>query len=303
MIYDDMHQCYKTLKEKVNSAIKDTDLNTFFNTLASINEPTLITGVGGSSIVATYLAKVLREKNHIIATFAFPRDLEYMNLDAYKNVIAVSYSGNNIGVDASFNNNLNKYLLTGHPKENVNNIIYHMPQEISYVSIGATIIPLSLITLYYKNDTNLINEILDKTISTTSNNSSYEIMYGYETLSAATLLESCIIESGMANCILHEKYNYAHGRINTTKHLSSDLIFFKMNNEYDELLADTLPKLYKNIITIERNYEDDIINDYCDCVLGIKLIGSIADNKNCSISDPKELPLNDVFYLYKGKLK
>lgn len=303
MIFDDMHKNFETLKERLSIAIKDTNLDAMFKTLSSIKEPTLVTGVGGSSIVATYLAKVLREKNNIIATFAYPRDIEYMNLSGYKNIISVSYSGGNIGVDASFNNNLNKYLFTGHARENVNNIVYSMPEELSYVSIAATIIPLSLITLYYKNDINIVNEIVDKTISTTSNNKEYEVMYGYETNTAATLLESSIIESGMASIVLHEKYNYAHGRMNTTKNSNSDLIFFKANNEYDDLLLEKLPELYKNIIVIDKYYEDDIVNDYCSCVLGLKLCEAIADNKHCSISDPGELPLNDVFYLYKGKLK
>lgn len=303
MIYDDMHKNFDSLKERLNIAINNTDLDAMFNTLSSLKEPTLVTGLGGSSIVATYLAKVLREKNNIVATFAYPRDLQYMNLNGYKNVICVSYSGSNIGVDASFDNNLNKYLFTGHSKDNVNNIVYSMPEELSYVSICATLIPLSLITLYYKNDIKLVNEIIEKTIKTDSNNSSYEVMYGYENATAAILLESSITESGMASIVLHEKYNYAHGRINTTKHTNSDLIFFKSNNEYEDLLADKLPQLYKNIITIDRFYEDDVINDYCDCVIGLRLCEAIADNKKCSISDPGELPLNDVFYLYKGKLK
>lgn len=303
MKFDDMHSNFETLKEKLNIAIKDTDLNKMFDTLSSIKEPTLVTGVGGSSIVATYLAKVLREKNNIIATFTYPRDIQYMNLSGYKNVISVSYSGNNIGVDASFDNNLNKYLLTGHAKENINNIVYSMPEELSYVSIGATIIPLALITLYYKNDIALINEIVDKTITTDSNNTSYEVMYGYENQTAALLLESSIIESGMAKLVLHEKYNYAHGRMNTTKISNSDLIFLKSNNEYDDLLASKLTELYKNIIMIEGKYSDQVINDFYECVIGLRLCEAIADNKNCSISDPKELPLNDIFYLYKGKLK
>lgn len=303
MKFDDMHQCFNTMKDKVFKAIENTNMDEFINTLSSIDSPTLITGVGGSSIVATFLAKVLREKNKIIATFAFPRDIEYMDLSGYKNVIAVSYSGNNIGVDVSLNNNLNKYLLTGNPKDNINNIVYTMDLEASYVSINATIIPLSLILLYYKYDTDIIKEAIDTSISTNSNNTLYEVMYGYENITAATLLESSIVESGIGMCSLHEKYNYAHGRINLTKNTNSDLIYFKSNNEYDELLINTLPSLYDNIITIEPKYEDTLINDYYTSVLSMKLIKNIADNKNISISDPIELPLNDVFYLYKGKLK
>lgn len=303
MNYDNMHDCFRTMKEKIYGAIDNTDLNKMFTALASIKEATLVTGVGGSSIVAIFLAKVLRQKNHIVATFAFPRDLQYMDLSGYKNVISVSYSGNNIGVDASFANKLNKYLLSGSPRDGVNNIIYKMHKEGSYVSINATVVPLSLILLYYINDMNFIDEAINLNISTDSNNEAYEVLYGYENITAATLLESYLVESGMASCVLHEKYNYAHGRINLTKNLHSDLIFFKMNNEYDDLLAATLPSLYDKIITIARKHEDDVVDDYYASVLSLKLVKAIAENKDRDISDPGELPQNDVFYLYKGKLK
>ena len=301
-VYDKMHDCFDSMKDKIDKAIKDTDLQSLFKTLSSIKEPTLVTGVGGSSIVAMFLAKTLREKNKIIATFAYPRDMKYMNLDGYKNVISVSYSGANIGVDASFDNDLNKYLLTGNPRVGINNIVYKMPKENSYVSINATIVPLSLILLYYQNDINTIYEIINSNIQSDSNNNSYELIYGYESIAAATMLESSIIESGMGSIVLHEKYNYAHGRINITRNTNSDLIFFKSNNEYDEVLAKTLPSLYKKIITIDSKYDDIVVNDYYLALMGLKLVGAIADNKKVDISCPNELEQNDIFYLYKGNL-
>ena len=102
-----------------------------FEVLDGIEGPTLVCGVGGSAVVGTYLAKILREKKHIIATFIYPRDLYYMNVSGYENIVSVSYSGNNIGVDAIKGRKLNKYLLTGNPKKGFKNIVYKM-QEIVF---------------------------------------------------------------------------------------------------------------------------------------------------------------------------
>ena len=303
MIFDKMDDCFRTLNEKVDKAIQDSDLEKLFAMLDEIEGPTLVCGVGGSSVVATYLAKVLREKKHIITDFVSPRDLFYMDLQPYQNVIAVSYSGNNIGAQAILHTDLNKYLFTGYPREGVNNLVYQMPKELSYVSISATLVPLSLLFLYYCNDYDLLNEILNKEISSASNNDTYEVISGYETQTASVILESSFIESGMASCILHDKYNFCHGRINHSRRAHSDLIFFKGNNELDEMLKKNLPNHFRKIITIEKEYEDDVINDFYATLLSMKLIRDIAQNKHRDISDMDELEDNDVFYLFTGKMK
>ncbi|MBQ1567651.1 MAG: hypothetical protein IIZ80_07170 [Erysipelotrichaceae bacterium] len=303
MKYEKMTDCFASLSDKVAYAIDNSDLKKIFEVLDGIEGPTLVCGVGGSAVVGTYLAKILREKKHIIATFIYPRDLYYMNVSGYENIVSVSYSGNNIGVDAIKGRKLNKYLLTGNPKKGFKNIVYKMLPEASFVSIGATIVPLSILTLYYKNDPELVKEIVSLETGLTSTDDHFEVMSGYETITAATLIESALVESGMATCLVHEKYNYCHGRVNITKVLDSDLIFFKMNNELDEALYSTLYKYYDNIICIERRYKDDIINDFCDCVIGLKLIRNIALIKGFDISDMKEVPDNDVLYLFNGKMK
>ncbi len=302
MNYDKMNDCFATLKDKVEYAIANTDLDLFFRKLDEIEGPTLVCGVGGSSVVASFLAKVLREKKHIISTFAFPRDLKYMDLTPYRNVISVSYSGNNIGAEVMFQTDLKKYLLTGNERDDCDNIVYHMIREDSYVSISATIVPLSLILLWYRNDPDIVREILNEEIRSDSDNSFYEVMSGYETSTASVMLESSITESGMAACVVHDKYNYCHGRINLSRHSNADLIFFKMDNELDDLLYENLKNHFRKIITISRKYEDDVINDYYATLISLKLIREIANNKGTDISDMKELADNDVFYRFNGEM-
>ncbi len=302
MNYDKMNDCFATLKDKVEYAIANTDLDLCFRKLDEIEGPTLVCGVGGSSVVASFLAKVLREKKHIISTFAFPRDLKYMDLTPYRNVISVSYSGNNIGAEVMFQTDLKKYLRTGNERDDCDNIVYHMIREDSYVSISATIVPLSLILLWYRNDPDIVREILNEEIRSDSDNSFYEVMSGYETSTASVMLESSITESGMAACVVHDKYNYCHGRINLSRHSNADLIFFKMDNELDDLLYENLKNHFRKIITISRKYEDDVINDYYATLISLKLIREIANNKGTDISDMKELADNDVFYRFNGEM-
>ena len=226
-----------------------------------------------------------------------------MDLTPYENVIAVSYSGNNIGVDVIYETGLHKYLFTGHPREDVTNLLYNMKEENSYVSISATMVPLSILLMYYTdNDRTLLEEILKEDIQSDSASDFYEVLSGYETQTAGILLESSLIESGMAACVVHDKYNFCHGRINLSRHEDSDLIFFKMDNELDELLYDKLQSHYGKTITIPRKNEDDVINDYIASLLSLKLIHQIAINKGAEISDMDELPDNDSFYLFKGKM-
>ena len=303
MKYDNMDDCFASMENKVRYGLENSDLTKISQTLNSIQGPTLVCGVGGSSVVALFLAKALRERKHLLATFAYPRDLLYMDLSGYESIIAVSYSGNNIGVSALDDLPLKRYLFTGHPREGYENIVYQMAEEISYVSINATIVPMAIILNCLGYDKETILQLLKMETSISSDNTRFEVLYGYETLTAAMQLESSLSESGLASCILHEKYNYCHGRINLTRHNDGDLIFFAMDNELDEMLKEQLPKYYKKIITVPRNDPDDLLNDFCDTILALKFLRNIAIDRHYDISDMKELPDNDVLYLFKGKMK
>lgn len=303
MNYDKMKDCFASMQEKVDYALDHSDLNSIFDTLGSIDGPTIVSGSGGSYIVATFLSKILEKKNRIVTVCRSPRDLSYMPLNGYRNIITVSYSGNNLGVALSFDNDLNHYLFTGNARENVRNIIYTMPAEHSYVSVNATIIPLSILFLYYHNDRKLLKEILETDTDLSSSNHQYEVFSGYETLTAGTMLESSIIEAGFGTCIVHDKYNYCHGRMNIIKNTDADLILFDSGNELDQTLKEHLSHYYKHMLLFQRRYEDDLINDFYQTLLSLKLVRNIGESLNIDISDMKELPDNDSLYLFNGKVK
>ena len=103
---------FKYLKERVIDSLEHTDLEFIRHELSKINEPTIFSGVGGSSVVSEFGSKVMNKKNGIISINSEPRDFIYRNNNPFRNVIACSYSGNNYGVKLSFLNELKKYLLS-----------------------------------------------------------------------------------------------------------------------------------------------------------------------------------------------
>lgn len=301
---DDMYVNLKKILPRVLEALENTNLEDIFKKLADIKEPTIVTGVGGSSVVATFLAKVLNEKNHIIATFKFPRELKYMDLSGYKNVIAVSYSGRNIGVDASFDNDLNKYLLSGSTRENINSLQYTvLDEEYSYVSMAGTFIPLSIILMYYKYDLDLIKEILSIRKDYDIDDSKvYEIMTSEKSITACTMLESTMVEGSLVAPVIHEKYNYCHGRTMFNYYYQNVLIYFDDNSDLDKLFKDNLLKTYRKVIMIERKYDDSIIDDYYQTYLCLLLCKKISElqGKDMSIKNVPEI--SEIVYGYKGNI-
>jgi len=138
-----MKKNFDSLEERLWCALSKTDLEKIRYELSKINEPTLISGVGGSSVVSCYASKVLNNTNKIITKNIEPRDFKYFNLDGFKNVIACSYSGNNYGTQLAFNNNLKHYLLSSN-KPNSDDIVSlryetNGDKEKSFISLSSTI--------------------------------------------------------------------------------------------------------------------------------------------------------------------
>lgn len=289
---------------RVLDSLEKTDLNQIFKTLEGIKEPTIVTGVGGSSIVAEFLAKVLNEKNHIIATFKFPRDVKLMDLSGYKNIISVSYSGKNIGVDASFDNDLNKYLLSGSTREGINSLQYVVEdEEFSFVSMAGTFIPLSIILMYYKNDVDLIKDILSIKKSFDIDDSKiYEIMTSEKSKTASTMLDSTLVEGSLAAPIFHEKYNYCHGRTMFNYYFQNPLIYFDDNSDLDKLFKENLFKTYRKVIMIDSKYDDSVINDYYQTYIALLLCIELSRKQNKDMSIKNVPEISEIVYTYKGNM-
>ncbi len=274
------------LQERVLDSLEKTDLIKIKSILSSIKEPTLVSGVGGSAVVSLFLSKILSVKNNIICENVTARDLIYKNLTCFKNIMACSYSGNNYGVVSSFNNNLNKYLLSRKFKEGVTNINYSsIDIEESFISLSSTLIPMSILLAYYlDNDIDIIKEILNSTPEFHFSDSNiYEVLSGYETNTASKFIESTLTESGIGIPIVHDKYDYCHGRSTLSYNYNSNLILLNTNSELDELY-------------------NSITDNYYFTYLSMLLCKQIADAKKKDLSIVDYSPLVKKLYYFKGEM-
>ena len=182
---------FKYLKERVIDSLEHTDLEFIRHELSKINEPTIFSGVGGSSVVSEFGSKVMNKKNGIISINSEPRDFIYRNNNPFRNVVACSYSGNNYGVELSFLNELKKYLLSNNAFEDkdVTYLKYDttIDSERSFISLGATLIPVSILMDYYLNgkDKDLVDSIQEQDFNFEPENDIYEIYTGHDTSTAS----------------------------------------------------------------------------------------------------------------------
>ena len=339
-----MYENFSKLESRVFDSLSKTDLVSAKKILSSISGPTLVSGVGGSNIVSDFLSKVLSVKNNIICENTTPRDLVYKNLNSYKNVITCSYSGNNLGVFKSFDNNLNKYLLSRKTIEGVTNINYVVDDiEKSFISLSSTLIPMSIILLYYCDDINIIKEILsykpiydsvkwkeilvgyeqsecyhlatpttdiDAFVEELATNwplfntvsSVFEIISGYETSTSTKFIESTMTEAGIGVPVVHDKYDYCHGRSTLTHRLFNNLIFFDGNSELDEILRKEVNRYYNLVIKIAKKYDDEIINDFYLTYVSMLLCRSLAGQLEIDLSNVDYSPIVKKLYYFKGEM-
>ena len=295
-----MYYNFDILINRVLESLNKTDLEYIRQVLGTIKGNTLVSGVGGSSVVSTYASKILSKKNGIITTNVEPRDINYMNISNYLNILSCSYSGNNYGVEVSFNNSLMHYLLSSNYREDCVNIIYDADKEDSFISLSSTLIPMSILLSYYlDNDISIIEEILTSKLTNYIKLSNiYEIFTGYETSSASKYLESTLTESGIAIAILHDKYDYCHGRSTIARDNNTIRILFNSDTELDNILINEL----NNIYVLDKKYKDDIINDYYLTYICMLLTKEIASRKNRDLSRVDYLPIVKKLYRFKGEM-
>lgn len=300
-----MKENFDKLNQRVIDSLNNTDLERINYKLSNIKTPTLVSGVGGSNTVSEYASKILSQKNHIITRNTEPRDFNYMDITPYKNVLACSYSGNNYGVDLAFLNNLKHYLLASkeNEKEGIINLTYSFnDRENSFISLGATLVPCSIMLNYYlDNDKErIINMLNSFDFNFDVNCDAYEIFSGYETSTASNYLESTLMEAGLGLPIVHDKYSYCHGRSTISTVSNNNVIYFNLNTELDKLLIDELPKYYKEIIVLDA--EPNLVSEYSLLIKCMYLTKYIAEQKQKDLSDVDYNPIVKKLYKYKGKI-
>lgn len=299
---------FEFLKERVVDSLDNTDLDFIRNELSRLSKPTLFSGVGGSSVVSEFGAKVINAKNGIISVNSEPRDFLYRNNGAFTNVVACSYSGNNYGVELSFLKGLRKYLLSSNlfDESDVTYLKYGttIEKENSFISLGATLIPISILMNYYLNGQNsLMLDCIEETqFNYDLKSDVYEIFSGYDSSTASKYLESTMVESGIGIPIVHDKYSYCHGRSTFGINYSGNIIYFNRNTEFDKMMLEELKQYYSRIITIDSKFEDQILDDYQMLIQCMYLTKHIAEKKSKDLSKVDYSPIVKKLYKYKGQI-
>lgn len=300
------------LKERIIDTINNSNLNKINTHLSSINDPILITGAGGSNVACEFARKVLEEKNNCFVKILDPRDLKYINKKNYKNIMSVSYSGNNFGVKLTFENNLNKYILTNNKKkyDNVTSIIYNntIEKEKSFISLASTLMPITILLNYYLDNKNILKiiDIAFKNVKKINlpDKKNITIIYGNESVTTAKFLETTFIEAGIANVMLCTKYNYCHGQTTLPYHIKNqDLIFLKTSeNELDQVILKETESLYNKVIVIESNYKDNVVTDFNLLIQSVYFIYEISKKYKKDLSEVKYAPAVKKLYYFEGSI-
>lgn len=300
-----MKDNFEKLESRVFNSLYYTDLERLNYLLSLIDGTTLVSGVGGSSVVSLFASKVLSVKNHVIACNVEPRDFKYMDISLFKNVLACSYSGNNYGVELAFLNDLKHYLLSskGNDREDIINLTYNdSDKEKSFVSLSATLIPCSILLNYYLNNDKerIIDNLESYNYDFDVNCDAFEIFSGYETAVASKFLESTFIEAGIGIPVVHDKYSYCHGRSTLSTVYNNIAIYLNTNTELDRLLLEELYKYYKDVIVIDSF--NGILSEYNCLVKCMYLAKYIAECKSKDLSGVDYNPIVKRLYKYNGNL-
>ena len=307
-----MKENFELLLPRVIDTLKVSDLKRIKNELNSIKGNTIIIGAGGSSVVADFASKVINRDFLNICMSS--RDLNYSNIDLFDNILVISYSGRGYVVESAINKNKKVYLLTNSDNKynNVNVIKYEskIKRENSFISLASTLMPISILLNYYNQiDIKEIEKIFNK-VSTDiisgktsiNKNNIYEIMGGKEYSSSMKYLETTMVESGIAIPIIHDKYDYCHGRSTISYINNNGLIYFDNNKELDKLMLKELKKYYEEIIIIEKYNKSNLINDYYGIIKSMYLTKLLATNKNKNLSKVDHSPLVYKLYNYRGEM-
>ena len=298
----------------------------------------LFVGTGGSLSGSQFASIVINELYGSNTYSILPRDIIYRNNKMIDKIIMFSYSGTTndlIQATKQFSND-KKYIITKGEIQNIviktgiskNNIISYRTaankgKERGFLSFEGAVSPAILFLKYYLENNNELNinieDFLIKTIDYWNNyfnelfkdkkikeiikkGNNINIFSGDYTKSATTDLESKLIESGILNCIVHEKKNFSHGRFINYENLNNkNNIYFKQNQieKYEEKLLEYLKN--DNNIIIESKY-NGILSEFDLLIASQYLTYHIGKLLKIDISKPNYSEDAMKIYFYKGEL-
>ncbi len=309
-----MQENFDLLKKRIIDTHEVSDLKGIKDKIKSIKGNTICVGAGGSNVVANYASKVISKLNGNLVLCMMPRDLEHINLANFDNVLIASYSGKGKAVDLALNNKLNKYLLSNNDikYDGVTNITYNntIEKENSFISLAATLMPMSILLKTYMglrdpHYISIIEEMFDKVKVNIKWNDIYEIIGGIENSTVIKYLESTMVESGIAVPVVHDKYDFCHGRSTLSYKNNNGLIYLdNRNKEIDKLILSEAKKYYTEVIALNGYYPspDELTDEFYMTLQAMYLTKKMAENKGEDLTGVDHSPLVYKLYNFKGTM-
>ena len=313
---------------------KANDIREMLYQLTINNKPTLIVATGGSKVVAYYLKSIIERLriDGIICEVIEPRDYFYKaNRNQFSSLITISTSGNTNGIKEVLNDfNGTKFLITqNNPESNYQVISWGNEKyetEKSFISLTSSLGPITLmldattslnieissskikkINDKIKQLLNKSREKIDRLSFDFKNVSLIQIMSGYETKTSSCVLESNLVETGLAASVIHDKGSFCHGRSNLLfQYPDSHVIYLcHQRKELDNILIELINREYSNISIFDTEdiNEDYFWKEYYLILQMYFLSKKIADDKNIDLTQPEYNPkLVKKLYNFRGEM-
>ena len=308
------------------------------NKLGEINfvskDNCLFIGTGGSYASAYFASRVINSLYGCNTYALYPRDVLYRNNVNINKVILFSYSGttNDIINSVKDFDSKNIYLITkgelktivlktGILKKNI--LSYRTSsnkgKERGFLAFEGAVAPAAILFKYYleksmgnidaiefiKDSINYWDEQIAKIIVNNAvkikENKLINIFRGDYVNTASYDLESKIIESGIFNCIIHEKKNFSHGRFINYENLKNNFSIYFKQKATSPYEIELLKYLETNCLLIESRY-NGILAEFDLLIASQFIIYYIGKVLDIDVSKPKYSEVAMKIYFYKGKL-
>lgn len=327
----------KNLEARVRNALNSSALKKINNVKFSRTDNCIFIGTGGSFACSLFASKIINNLYGCNTYSLYPRDVMYRNNDIISKIILFSYSGTTSDIIMSINgfDRHNVYIVTKGEMKNVvlktnickDNVISYRTssnkgKERGFLSFEGAVVPAALFLKYYYgivdsmfNVDKFIKDCMyywdkyfddlfvnKKNFKDLKKGNLINIFRGDYTDTACCDLESKFIESGVFNCIIHEKKNFSHGRFINYEILNNNYsIFFKQKttSPYEKELLNYLD--CETTIVVESRY-DGLLCEFDLLISSQFLIYYIGKMFDIDVSKPKYSDKSMNIYFYKGKL-
>ena len=325
------------LEARIVNAINTSASNRIDAICFNEHDSCLFIGTGGSFAGAYFAARVINLLYGCNTYPMYPRDVLYRNNKNIDKVMLFSYSGTTNDIINSIKglDSKNTYIITkGELKEIVlktgiskKNIVSYRTssnkgKERGFLSFEGAVAPAAIFLKHYLDKTNSsidFTDFIKKSINYWNNqveklinkdviikmkeHTLINLFRGDYTDTACYDLESKIIESGIFNCIIHEKKNFSHGRFVNYENLNNIYsIYFKQKTttKYEKELLKYLGNNNNNIL-IESEY-DGILAEFDLLIASQYIVHYIGKVMDVDVSKPKYSENAMKIYFYKGEL-